>query len=438
MISSAQAQTILSHKNIDIQKWDNPKKLIVAVTQGRGISYFENHDIFSNIDIQIKPLFSRDPKELHLDYLTYNIDLQRYVIVSGTPENIQVVAHEFIADPNVQHIYYSNIPIPPPSDIPPKTDLFVPQQGYLDDFGVPVTYKWLGGQGENVQIANIEYGYDPYHEDLLSSPSGYTIGWPSDTWAFHGNGVLGIIIGSDNEYGISGMSPNSSIIMSSPYAEEDDYNIAQVIDETAQELEPGDVLLIEQQGFENNVFCPVEVDPAIFEAIQLAVAKGIHVVEPAGNGSVDLDAPMWDDWFDPNIQDSGAIMVGAGASPYSLDEPRSWGNASSNYGSRIDVQGWVDSTVTVGGADMSDLFFPNNDVQQAYTAFFGGTSGASAQVASVVAILNSISIAMHQSPYPPNVFRDMLIDTALPTPESESKHLGGQPHIGTFLKKYAR
>ena len=43
---------------------------------------------------------------------------------------------------------------------------------------------------------------------------------------------------------------------------------------------------------------------SIFEAIQLAVAKGIHVVEPAGNGSVDLDAPMWDDWFDPNIQDT--------------------------------------------------------------------------------------------------------------------------------------
>ena len=129
-------------------------------------------------------------------------------------------------------------------------------------------------------------------------------------------------------------------------------------------------MLIEQQGFENNVFCPVEVDPAIFEAIQLAVAKGIHVVEPAGNGSVDLDAPMWDDWFDPNIQDSGAILVGAGASPYSLDEPRSWGNASSNYGSRIDVQGWVDSTVTVGGADMSDLFFPNNDVQQALIRLF--------------------------------------------------------------------
>ena len=104
----------------------------------------------------------------------------------------------------------------------------------------------------------------------------------------------------------------------------------------------------------------------------------------------------------------------------------------------LSTQRWVDSTVTVGGADMSDLFFPNNDIQQAYTAFFGGTSGASAQVASVVAILNSISIAMHQSPYPPNVFRDMLIDTALPTPESEIKHLGGQPHIGTFLEKYAR
>ena len=81
-----------------------------------------------------------------------------------------------------------------------------------------------------------------------------------------------------------------------------------------------------------------------------------------------MDAPLWDDWFDPNIQDSGAILVGAGASPYSLDEPRSWGNASSNYGSRIDVQGWVDSTVTVGGADMSDLFFPE---QRRSTGIYG-------------------------------------------------------------------
>ena len=56
-MSSAQAQTILGHKNIDIQKWDNPEKLIVAVTQGHGLSYFQNQDIFSNIDVQIKPLF---------------------------------------------------------------------------------------------------------------------------------------------------------------------------------------------------------------------------------------------------------------------------------------------------------------------------------------------------------------------------------------------
>jgi serine protease len=424
------------YKKIDLQKWDNPNRLVIAVSEGSGLTYLKNRSLKYN-DLKIKPLFSRSPKDLHLDFLAYDIDLRRYAFIDGHPEEIQEIAKELYNDPKIQHLYYPNIPIPPPSDIPPTTDFFVPQQGYLDDFGISSAYKWLGGQGSNVQIANIEYGYNSEHEDLLSSPTEYAVGWPSGTWTFHGNGVLGIIIGSDNEYGVTGMSPQSSILMASPYVNEDEYNVAQIIDDTTQELEPGDVLLIEQQGFENNVYCPVEVDPALFDVIQLAVAKGIHVIEPAGNGSIDLDAPIWNGWFDRNIQDSGAIMVGAGASPYSLDEPRSWGNAASNYGLRIDVQGWVDSTVTVGGEEMSDLFYPNNDLNQAYTAYFGGTSGASAQIASVVALLNSISISLYQAPYPPEVFREMLEQSSLPQPENEEKHLGGLPQVNLFLQKYA-
>ena len=34
------------------------------------------------------------------------------------------------------------------------------------------------------------------------------------------------------------------------------------------------------------------------------------VVEPSANGAQDLDTSVWDGWFDLDVQDSGAIMVG--------------------------------------------------------------------------------------------------------------------------------
>ena len=36
------------------------------------------------------------------------------------------------------------------------------------------------------------------------------------------------------------------------------------------------------------------------------------VVEAAGNGAVELDAPECEGWFDRSVRDSGAIIVGAG------------------------------------------------------------------------------------------------------------------------------
>ena len=67
---------------------------------------------------------------------------------------------------------------------------------------------------------------------------------------------------------------------------------------------------------------PLEYLSAEFNAIQLATALGINVIEPAGNGE-----QHFDDWidgppcqavgssayvlFDPNLRSSGAVMVGA-------------------------------------------------------------------------------------------------------------------------------
>ena len=81
------------------------------------------------------------------------------------------------------------------------------------------------------------------------------------------------------------------------------------------------------------------------------------------------------------IEDSGSIYVGAGR----------WNDhvplAFSNHGTRLDLQGWGENIATLG---YGDLFFPNNDVRQAYAAGFGGTSGATPIVTGAAALLQAI------------------------------------------------
>ena len=58
---------------------------------------------------------------------------------------------------------------------------------------------------------------------------------------------------------------------------------------------------------------PVEYLAAVYDAIKLATQSGIIVVEAAGNGGVDLDAPAYGAPFPDGKADSGAIIVGAGS-----------------------------------------------------------------------------------------------------------------------------
>lgn len=129
-------------------------------------------------------------------------------------------------------------------------------------------------------------------------------------------------------------------------------------------------------------YCPVEWNPAIFSAIQTAVANLRVVVLTAGNGGLNLDdSSRFGSYFDRNQYDSGSIYVGAGDSV--THAPLSF----SNYGSRLDVQGWGNNEASLA---FGDLFFPNNDERQAYTTQFGGTSGAGALVAGAASLVQSV------------------------------------------------
>ena len=125
--------------------------------------------------------------------------------------------------------------------------------------------------------------------------------------------------------------------------------------------------------------------------------------------------------------------MGGGAPPGVDQAPRSWFFGGSSYGSRVDLQGWYTSIVTTGGTELSDAFFPESDPRQAYTANFGGTSGASPMIVAAAVIANAVSLQHHQRPWEPHTLRELLKQTGDSQPEDDPKHIGPQPNIRRLL-----
>jgi hypothetical protein len=105
----------------------------------------------------------------------------------------------------------------------------------------------------------------------------------------------------DNGFGVTGMVPEASVraagVCRNPICSDRDVAAA-IVDATMHLLgEPvgAGIILIEQQGDWSSSFdhssgaVPVEVEQPIYDAIALAVGNGIAVIEPAGNGSLNLD-----------------------------------------------------------------------------------------------------------------------------------------------------
>jgi serine protease len=421
-------------------------KLIIKFSETSGI-YWSIDGLIGEIPLQwqtvlatAQPVFSRDPDELYIQQIKYDptgslADLRTYIQIQSL--DIASIAKALENDDRIDHLYLEYAPVEPPVDISPETPQFVDLQGYLtaapDGFGIDYGQFWPMGTGQGIKMANIEYGWNADHEDLAHGPQEFSWGWGSGDYAYHGNAVLGQVIGGDNNYGVKGMAPDIDMVMISPFATANDYNIADALEQSTQFLDPGDVILIEQQFYDFDNYCPVEVSPAVFDAITYLVAQGIVVVEPGGNGAQDLDAEYWQGWFQRSLQDSGAIMVGGGTPPDDIYPTRSWYPGGSSYGTRIDVQGWYSGIVTAGGEGMADLFYPESDVRQAYTAHFGGTSGASPMIASLAVIANAIRLNRTGNIWDPMELRSALRYSGLPQPVDDPYLIGPQPDLKRFL-----
>ncbi|MFO0972357.1 MAG: S8 family serine peptidase [Phycisphaerae bacterium] len=291
------------------------------------------------------------------------------------------------------------VALPVAAPVPPN---FQANQGYLGlaTAGVGATCMWNvpGGTGANSKIADAEYSWNRNHNDLGATT--LLGGAPTDPFNNdnHGTAVLGEIGALNNGNGVTGIVYGTTMYVVAVNVG-GVQNVAGAITTAAANLAGGDVILIEQQYPGPNYtgvpagtqvgLVPVEWNVGIYNAIVAAVGNGIVVVEAGGNGSQNLDAAVYSTgngghWPFLAANDSGALIVGAGAVPGGSDVDRSR-LGFSNYGSTVDLQGWGEKVYSTGYGDAYAAEGKNNW----FTAVFSGTSSASPIVASACVALQS-------------------------------------------------
>ncbi len=330
---------------------------------------------------------------------------------------------------------------------------FEPAQGYLcdapDGIGVCAVWGRPGAAGKRITICDIEGAWNLDHEDL---PTGIKlIGGTMIAdlgWRNHGTAVLGEMVSIQGNVGCVGISHEAKAIVHSAVIG-GLFNPAGAITAAAAALKPGDVILIELHapGGPDNKYVAMQYWDPIFAAIRAAVAKGVVVVEAAGNGDENFDRP---EYTGTGLQkDAGAIVVGAGVPPtncfdaydffgkfppYSrIGAPRSriW---FSNYGNIVDVQGWGWHVTTLGYGDAQG----GPDEKRWYSHRFSGTSSASPIVTGAVACLQGFAKRRIGRPLTPSEVRDILKATGTPQVDDApraplAQRIGPLPNLAAAL-----
>ncbi|MEZ5066880.1 MAG: S8 family serine peptidase [bacterium] len=359
-----------------------------------------------------------------------------YVFTFDTPsERGPDLANEFLALDLVE-LAYLQAPGEAPgpcADAAPATPNWDASQTYRDPAptGLDADYAWAyhpggNGYGTSYWVADLEWDWCFGHEDLPVFASDVLNGASGGSDPAHGTAVLGEIGACSDGFGMTGISPDVTLKMCDFDSE---LTWAANIQEADAWLVPGEVMLLEIHILGPNSgltcacncaqfeFVPVEWDLASFLAIQTATANGIIVVEAGGNGSMNLDSPIYGGWFG---NDSGAILVGAGV-PGS-HSPECW----TNYGSRIDLHGWGSGIFSTG---YGDLWLGTGDCTQSYTAGFGGTSGASPMIVGAAADLQGISKAKYGITLSPAQVRLSLKINGTPQGSPISRNIGVMPNL---------
>ena len=428
--------------HVKFQEGTNMERPLDGLPPGLRDAVVSHTKVFSLPEQKLNELRARERSRVDKPLPDLNLWVEM-ILRSGTD------AAAFLAEmKHVQNVEIASpAPLPqPPPWIPPD---FTRKQGYLDPApgGIEARFSWTipGGNGHGVTIYDVEYNWLHTHDDL-STAGGVTlllnpgdsnlppdfVGCPAPCDRVnreHGTAVLGAMVADHDTRGVTGISWGAKIGLAPANTLNLGYNPANAIILAVANGSAGDVILLEQQypvcGLLN--FGPIEVLPSVFDAIQTAVAQGFVVVEAAGNGGVNLDHTACSVVFDRTLQDSGAIIVGAGQPPSSGADLQREGFSS--FGSRIDLQGWGSAVVTTGYGDLYMAPDRPTDPGLWYTGSFNGTSSAAAIVAGAVANLQGIALAQSGVPLPPLQARTLLVQTGSPQLGNIAEPIGSRPNL---------
>ncbi len=343
---------------------------------------------------------------------------------------------------------------------PAATPNFSSRQGYL--YGAPVgieaPWAWTqpGGRGAGIGVIDCEWGWRFTHEDLTANSAGL-VGGSNHSSTDHGTAVFGEIGGDRNTFGVTGIAPDAQLGASSFVGQ----SSPAAIKKAADSLSAGDVILLEihrggpnATGSGQKGYIAIEWWPDDFAAIRYAVNKGIVVVEAAGNGWEDLDAAVYDtrpagfpaSWknpFDLSNPSSGAVVVGAGSppsgthgrttSPWNLPYVDRARCGFSNWGSRVDAQGWGWEVTSTGYGDL----YAQGVLDREYTDTFSGTSSASPIVTGAIAATQGALKAAGMPLLTSQRARQLLRSTGSPQQPAPgrpvSQRIGNRPNLRQLI-----
>jgi len=431
----------------------------IASASGADVSPLKN--LLASEGATLKPLF--DVSEERMQEKTAALaaetgadvpDLSVYYHVEAPDERLDDLAKRlqqidgieaaYVKPPTKPAEFRLNDMSPQMEGAPRVTPDFTSRQGYLGaaPTGIEAQYAWTipGGRGVGINIIDIEWGWCLTHEDLLQNQGGVVGNNSSDN--NHGTAVIGEFGGDLNAFGVTGISPEAYVSTVSL----DTFSTAQAIRIAADKLRPGDIILLEvhragplsRQGSGQFGYIAIEWWPDDFDAIRYAVIKGIIIVEAGGNGGQNLDDPVynvrpvndpqlgtfpasWSNPFNPASPSSGAVVVGAGMPPagtHGRNRQPGWGDIYvdrgrcffSNYGARVDAQGWGWEVTSTGYGDLQGGSDPN----QWYTDQFSGTSSASPIVVGTLACIQGVLRMNGRTPLSPAKAIELLRATGSP------------------------
>jgi serine protease len=357
-----------------------------------------------------------------------------YVFDIKSNPDPRTLIEEFIQLDVVETAFYEPKAEPACADIAPTTPNWVANQTYHGAAPTGVnsdyagTYYGTWGHGNpGAWTIDIEWDWTEDHEDFPSTFSvldGGDGGNPAD----HGDACSGIIAACDNSYGMSGESPN----ITPKGISVNTRTCGQAVALAQGHLFVGESMFIEMHGYAVNPgyncdngcgncgqfgYVAMEYWDDNFSAMQTATANGRVIFEAAGNGQCNLDATAYANRFNRNYRDSGAIVVGASHS--NSQDAMCW----SNYGSRVDCNGWGENVYTLGYGNL----WSGGARNQYYTNSFSGTSSATPIVTASGNDLQGVMQGKYGVTATSTQIRSYLHDSG--TPYTSTHAIGNKPNL---------